>query len=183
MTEADINQTYTIHDRNHEMAQFCMSKNTTNEKKGYIQTSLFPFIKFENILVDLLHMTLRITDKLFEKLFHRLRELEIGKKTNELTDLLKSFFEFKCKITYPFIQSESKVKLRSLNQNERLKFFDQLFKQELQNDFEENPNDYDDKFKKDRPLCLLFPGINDINLKRLNDIFLNFKRIINMILM
>ena len=68
-------------------------------------------------------MTLRITDKLFEKLFHRLRELELGKKTNELTDLLKSFFEFKCKITYPFIQSESKVKLRSLNQNERLKFF------------------------------------------------------------
>ena len=35
MTEADINQTYTIHDRNHEMAQFCMSKNNTNEKGNY----------------------------------------------------------------------------------------------------------------------------------------------------
>ena len=179
MTATDINETYTIHDRNHDDAKTCMGKLTTDDKKGYIEKSLFSFIKFENIVVDLLHMTLRITDKLFEKLLHILKEIE--KQTNDLTNKLKSFLEIECNISYPFIQSDTKASLRSLNQNERLAIFEKLFSKELQFDFEENPDDYNVKVKKVRPLCLIFPGINDLSLRRLNDIFLNFKRILNMI--
>lgn len=160
---------------------------------------IFSFIDFNNIVVDLLHLTLRITDKLFEMLLFRLEELE-DKKKRDLTEIFKNFLEKKCNINNPFIYSETSIKLRTLNQNERLKIFDKLI--EIDNDdSDEDISDEDDedsikqrkrlsrerREKKKRtsikPLLSIFPFQfqKDLTLNRLNDLCLKFRNILNII--
>jgi len=51
----------------------CCGKKSIDERKGYLREPIIKFIKNEKIIVDLLHVCLRISDKLFE---HLLRDIE-----------------------------------------------------------------------------------------------------------
>lgn len=200
MSETDINETFSIHGRSHTNAQICLNNKikSVESRQGYKENSLFPFIEFHNIVVDILHMTLRITDKLFGMLLFRLEELE-DKKNRELTELFKNFLEVQCNITYPFVFTDTTTKLRTLNQNERLKILDKLLEINDDDSDEDLSDDDDDEFIREkksksrkkraekinspRPLATLFPKSfqNDITLNRISDLCLKFRKILNII--
>ena len=83
-----------------------------------IRVGLIQFIEFKKMVVDVLHIVLRITDKLFELLLFRLEELDQRDNTKLLL-IFKNLLE--AHITSPFYKKENKFKLRVLNQNERFK--------------------------------------------------------------
>ena len=168
----DYNSIWSIEGRSHEDAQSCLKKKKIELKSGYIKEGIFPFIEFKRSVVDILHMTLRITDKLISALLFRLEELEEDSSSNiEKRPLTKAFWDFieiECNITHPFYIKEranenSKIKLRKLNQNERLAIFEKLF--------------------QGNSLCSIFPKNyrKDIGLNRLNRLFYNFNEILNII--
>jgi len=131
--ERDIKKNWSIKGRSLEKALVCLKKSTINKKKGYKNKPLFPFIKFYECVVDLLHLTLRITDKLFSLLIYRLEELDAN-FSSKLIQVLRDFMENECKISNPFqpinkSKNES-LKLRKLNQNERIKLFNELYGKE-----------------------------------------------------
>lgn len=165
MTEADLNEKFSIHGRSHAMAEICLNNTKSiDARKGYIDKSLFSFIEFHKIVVDMLHMTLRITDKLLHMLLFRLEELEKEEKT-PLIIIFKNFLETECKITCPFYtketENESKLKLRKLNQNDRLKIFKKLFEnQKTLNSI------FPEKFQRDVTILIL------------NKLFFNFREIL-----
>ena len=169
ISETDLKEKYTIHGRSHEKAQICINNKdkTVNARQGYAVAPLFKFIEFERIVVDILHMTLRITDKLIGMLLLRLEELEESKST-PLTKIFKKFLEIECNITFPFFTKETvtgaKLKLRKFNQNERLKLFDKLFEGE-------------------KSLTSIFPENfqTDTTLVCLNRLFFNFREILAII--
>jgi hypothetical protein len=79
------------------------------ENKGYVNIGLFPFIEFNRSVVDILHLTLRISDKLFSALLLRLEELENNSsdmEKNFLTKKFSDFVEVECNVTYPFYKKE-----------------------------------------------------------------------------
>lgn len=121
----DIDNNWTISDRSHKEALECLNK---KDSKGYVNEGLFPFIEFDRSVVDVLHLTLRITDKLFAALLLRLEELEENNSSDlskrPLTKIFWDFVEIECNVTHPFYKKEknnieSNIKLRKLNQNER----------------------------------------------------------------
>ena len=121
--------------RSHNEAKKCLKKRDIDEKKGYINEALFPFIPFDRMVVDILHLTLRITDKLFEELLLRLQELDGSKNSSnweerQASNDLRIFIEKECRVTCPFYVKEkdlvSKIKIRKLNQNERMNILDEL---------------------------------------------------------
>ena len=138
MTDDDIAQNWPI-TRNHNEALNSFHLNSVDERQGYINAPILDFISFDNIIADILHLFLRISDKLFEML---LRELQMWedpygnkKKTADINDwpFTKSFFEFieiECNVTAPFYIKESDtkstIKFRKLNQNERLAIFNKM---------------------------------------------------------
>jgi hypothetical protein len=91
---------------------------------------LFQFIEFNMNVIDPLHMFLRITDELFKKLLDFIEKLDNnGSFDLDKRPYLKRLNDFlidNLKITSPLYFSKYKrVKFRKLNQNERLKFFNQ----------------------------------------------------------
>ncbi len=145
---------------------------TIDDRKGYINPPIFDFIAFDKIVVDLLHLFLRITDKLFELLLRRLQMLDdpLGKnKKSNINDwpFTKSFFdyvEYKCNVTAPFYFKErdnaSTIKLRKLNQNERLSIFNNML-----------------ALEQILPLAIR----NDMGILRLTRLFNEFKEIMKQI--
>jgi len=128
----DIEVTHNIN-RSHKEALTCLRKKNVDTKKGYVNEALFPFIPYDKMVVDMLHLTLRVTDKLFEELLLRIEELDNLdelKKNGTALNNLRTFIETECKVTCPFYVKEkdqdSKVKLRKINQNERIKILDEL---------------------------------------------------------
>lgn len=83
------NEVYEISDRSHQEAQNNIGQ------MGYKHLSLFQFIPFDNVVIDILHLTLRISDKLFFILLMRLEELE-GDSSADLNKrpLTKIFIDF-----------------------------------------------------------------------------------------
>ena len=166
MIAEDITELFSIHGRSHDDAQICLQSSHVDEKKGYVRTSLFPFIGFNKMVVDILHMTLRITDKLLDMLFVHLEELDKKISSEKLMSIFKKFLEIQCNITSPFIKldSEKKAKLRMINSNERLKIMEKLF--ESQN-----------------TLASIFPKNfrKDVKILRLNILFNKFKEILDII--
>ena len=122
------NQDWSISERTHELARVL----SDSKKDGYKNISLLPFIAFEKTVVDPLHMGLRITDKIFKKLLHHLEFLDnnssIDLNKRPLFKKLWNFFENECGLTTPFEidKNTSTFKMRSLNQNERIKILDTL---------------------------------------------------------
>lgn len=121
------NEIYDISDRSHQEAQY------SKGQSGYKEIGLFPFIPFENVVIDILHLTLRITDKLFSILLLRLEELEgnscadLGKRplTKILMDFLnkksnlRSVLYFKSKTDQKKNETTS-FKMRKLTMKDRL---------------------------------------------------------------
>ena len=138
--------------RNHNEALNSIHMHKADGRKGYINPPIFDFIDFDKIVVDILHLFLRITDKLFELLLRRLQTLDDPSGDNKKPDiddwpLTKSFLDYveiKCNVTSPFYFKEKGtdhiIKLRKLNQNERLSIFnnmgalDQIYSEEIRND-------------------------------------------------
>lgn len=115
-----------------------------DSRKGYIEEALFDFIDFDHIVVDLLHLYLRITDKFFNILIDKIikadglhsQKIELHKRNNFYK--LVCFLKDQCKITNSFYLSKKsifKYKLRSLNANERLRVFEKLKAQKIVNLF------------------------------------------------
>ena len=139
-TVEDIDQNWPNWElRNHQEANRCIGKKTVKAKKGYIKEPILDFIPFNNLVVDILHLFLRITDKLFQNLITRLQMLEDPCKIRfnskdifewPFTKAFLDFVEIKCNVTAPFYikqkDTDSKMKLRKLNQNERLSIFNNM---------------------------------------------------------
>ena len=109
-------------------------KNKTSKKFGYKRQAIFKYIAFEDYVTDHLHMVLRITDQLFGLISHiNLLDNNNSADYNKrpLLKGLKHFFEVDCNIAFPFYTKEednikSKIKLRSLNKNARIKILKEL---------------------------------------------------------
>jgi RNAse (barnase) inhibitor barstar len=104
------------------------------ELEGHLPR-IIKFIEYKNCVVDLLHLFLRISDHLFELLIAKLIKIDNNSGGDiEKRPYFKIFMLFlknECNISNPWYvssKSESKIKLRSLNGNERLKIFKRVFK-------------------------------------------------------
>jgi len=177
--------------RTHEES-FDLRNLRNNERLGYTKEPLFTFIPFEKSTIDILHLYLRVTDKLLKLLFNHLDQLEIQHKGLTLIKTFCDFLKNECKITNPsYIVYETKdnvqsevVKLRSLNQNEREKMLEELFRRNVDVENEDIGNEdvenEDTQNANARTLSFIFP-INvrdDIKLLRFDYLFYNFKIVI-----
>jgi len=118
-------------DINKEWYQWKIDRSVTDSKilrtGGYKNTTIFEFIEFENYVIDVLHLMLRVTDKLFENLLSFFNTLDndtsfdLDKRIN-----LRRFHDFltnDCKISSPiYLNKDGKIEFRSLNQIERMRF-------------------------------------------------------------
>ena len=97
------------------------------------QYPIIDFIPYENCVIDLLHLLLRVSDKLFDLLIWKLEKIDNNKGTDiNKRVTFKIFIDFlknDCKISNPcyISKKEDKIKLRSLNGNEKQKIFDKIF--------------------------------------------------------
>ena len=138
-------ESYEIKERSLDQSKLKL-QSPVGDNDGYIDKPLLDFIEFKNTMIDPLHLLLRITDKLFEKLLSHFEKLE--NKSLDLTKRpflkrLNDLIETECGITSPFYLSKSQehVKFRSLNQNERIKILKALEKKNLVKRFPELKDD------------------------------------------
>ena len=98
---------------------------------------ILKFIDYKRVVIDLLHMFLRITDFLYEIILNKLSKMDNNNTGNmNARPNLKIFLEFlksRCKITNASFVQEGQIRLRNLNRNERLKIFRELVKKEKEN--------------------------------------------------
>ena len=96
---------------------------------------IIKFINFKMVLIDDLHLVLRVTDKLFKLIllkFIRLDQNE-GKDLSlrKNLEIFIKFLEDKCKIKNPFYLADKpgygKIQFRSFNGNERIRIFSELY--------------------------------------------------------
>ena len=97
----------------------------------YKYKPIIDFIQFEDVAIDVLHVLLRISEKIFESLITKINKLDgnIQSANFENRPILKHFFDIlsiDCKIwkPYSFINVPGKVKeikIRSLNGNGKTK--------------------------------------------------------------
>ena len=120
----DLNQEWSIVDKSKgarcltEAGQKCLEKKAL-DKQGYIKKPIIDFIDFDNCVIDLLHLFLRITDRLMDLLLGKIKKLD----KNESSDLgmrphfksLMNFIKTKCKLTNPYYVKDKKVHLRTFN--------------------------------------------------------------------
>ena len=98
---------------------------------------ILKFIDYKHVVVDLLHMFLRITDFLYEIILNKLSKMDQNNTSNmsarpNLTIFLE-FLKSRCKITNASFVQDGQVRLRNFNSNERLKVFKELVKKEKEN--------------------------------------------------
>lgn len=136
---APVNKTTTYQQKKINFTKFIKMKRvlTLNAEKkfGYKRQAIFKYIAFEDSVPDHLHMVLRITDQLFDGLISHINLLDNNNSADynkrPLLKGLKHFFEVDCNIAFPFYTKEednikSKIKLRSLNKNARIKILKEL---------------------------------------------------------
>ena len=105
------------------------------KKDGYKYDPIFDFLEFDEVVIDMLHLLLRITDKCYENLLEKITHFDkndsISIENRQALATLEIFLKDICKLSKPFYKSsrdvEEKIKLRSLNGNERLKIFEKVF--------------------------------------------------------
>jgi hypothetical protein len=88
-------------------------------------------IEFSNVCVDLLHIWLRISDKLETLLINKIILLDNAKDNDDLLDkpnLSKyiNFLLYGCKINKPYFISNKKIEFRSLTGGEKLRLFSRI---------------------------------------------------------
>jgi hypothetical protein len=114
---------------------------------GYVKEPLIDFIEFDHVIIDLLHLWLRITDIILLDLLQHIETIEVNKVWNpEKPEIniqflkLKNFITSECKLKNPFYVQGKKFVFRPLSGTEREKIFSKL---DLKNLY---PND--ESFKK-----------------------------------
>jgi len=160
----DVNAVWPI-SRSHKEALERIPLKTKDQRQGYVREPLVDFVPFDSILIDTLHLLLRITDKLFDVLFKKFDSYDKSDSVNlDKRPCLKKFLNYlenESSITKPyFLSNGDKIKLRALSGSERLKFLSTCF-------------DNDDK-------CLqkIFP---EMNLTNENFVFKEFYELFNTI--
>jgi hypothetical protein len=121
--------------RNHDESLLLKDRQDSEQRLGYSNSPLLSFITFENIVVDILHLFLRITDRLLDILFNTLKDLQTKFKIENLIKIFYDFLENDCKISnpsYSYIEEKDgvrvqNIKLRNLNSNDRFKMFTSLY--------------------------------------------------------
>jgi hypothetical protein len=120
----------------------------SEKKKGYFNSTIM-HIDFNMIVVDLLHILLRISDKLIEALIFILNSNDKDSSSNDFSKRqnLKKFYTIlsdKCKITKPYylssVDKNEKINLKSLNGSER----ELMFKYFQENTLAEQFSDIDE---------------------------------------
>ncbi len=120
----DLDQDWSIVDKSkgarclEEASKKCSEKKTS-DKLGYIKKPIMDFIDFDSCVIDLLHLFLRITDRLMDLLIAKIIQLD----KNDSADLnmrpnfktLMNFIKTNCKLTNPYYIKEKKVHLRTFN--------------------------------------------------------------------
>jgi len=155
---------------NNELDQIPISR-TLNDELNDHQEPILKFIEYKNIVVDLLHLNLRVSEKFFELLKFKLTRID-GNDGDiiENRPLLHKFMIFlrdECNITNPFYSSKKnidKIKFRSFNGNEYLKIYSTIFKEYLE---------YDETTKKNILKRKNFSDIFTENYEPQYDNFLN----------
>ena len=114
---------------------------------GYKNEPIIDFINFEDVVVDVLHLSLRIAEKIFASLILKINNLEGNVDSANFNErpILNHFFDILaniCKVYKPYtvINQPGKakeIKMRSINGNETLRIFETLSKdgKELSNFF------------------------------------------------
>ena len=145
---------------------------------GYKYKPIIDFIQFEDVAIDVLHVLLRISEKIFESLITKINKLDgnIQSANFENRPILKHFFDIlsiDCKIwkPYSFINVPGKVKeikIRSLNGNEILRIFKAFSKDGalLSNFFSDETEDHEFVSK--------FPNLKLNEWEDENYVWLNF---------
>ena len=138
----------------------------------YLHPPLIDFIDYKMCVIDILHLLLRISDKLFSLLILKLIRLDQndGANINNRPYFLifMNFLKNQCKISNPYYsnKSEDNLKLRSLNKNERLKIFEKIF------EFIRNMN-------RRKSFFDIFPVVNRETFKYENYVWFQFLTIYN----
>lgn len=141
--------------RNQKDAKILYKHKTLNERKGHSNEPIIDFIEYNDVIIDKLHMVLRITDQFFNALIKKIIASDgISSVSTDLEKrpLFKRLVDcFKQTVTNPFYASKnnsSDYKLRNLNQNERLKILEKLNKLKIENLFPEIDRNYAINFTK-----------------------------------
>ena len=180
---AIFKEIWKINGRSHAEARNKSKENNDIDlKQGYSGESILDFINFEENIVDVLHLFLRISDKLFDALHYRLDMLDGHPEATDLSKrpllkILHDFIEIECNVTHPYYfkqkgEENPILKMRALNENERIKIFTKMFEQKIENGV-----------IKGSSLVTLFPDYlkDNRDILRLSRLFKNFKDIINII--
>jgi hypothetical protein len=126
---------------------------TDTQTLGYKYEPIIDFISYDNVVVDVLHLLLRVSEKIFVSLIKKINVLEgnIDSADFKNRPILKHFFDVLsnfCKVYKPFTivnvpGKEKEIKMRSLNGNETLRIFETLSKDgmELSNFFSDESED------------------------------------------
>lgn len=94
---------------------------------GYFKRPIFDFIPIQRYMIDMLHLFLRISDKLYELLFVELQN-EVGKTKEERKQNTRAFIKFvseTCTISnVSYSDMNKKLRLRDLSGPEKIKLFE-----------------------------------------------------------
>ena len=143
ISDEDMDKFWPINRSLKEALKLCKHKDAYL-RMGYINKPLVIFIEFECVIIDLLHMYLRITDKFMEIILDELIKLDGLDSTKADLDerpnfqRLINFIETTCKVTKPFYTSSKdafKYKMRSFNGNERKIILENLIETKIKKIF------------------------------------------------
>jgi uncharacterized protein YdcH (DUF465 family) len=99
---------------------------------GYKHLPIIDFISYDDVIIDLLHLILRISDMIFDSLIDKINILDDKIRSVKLEErpILNHFFGIlteKCNIRNPYYiikaPGKQEIKLRSLNGDDRVKIF------------------------------------------------------------
>jgi hypothetical protein len=145
----DLNKEWSITDvnkgaRSHEESSECVGKASIDEKKGYTNKPIcsFPFSRF---VIDMLHLKLRITDKLNELFFERMSNASRDdpsyvNQTNEdiknpLLGRWNDFLVTTCGIQNPIYKVGAVYKLRDMKGGEQTRLYKRICEKNQQGEF------------------------------------------------
>jgi hypothetical protein len=95
------------------------------EGHGYKNAPVIDFIPFEHVVIDLLHLWLRISGNILDELLKEIEVLDGGWNTNNTINVskFKNFLENECKKKNPFNISGSKFVMSSFSGKIRERIF------------------------------------------------------------
>ena len=130
----DVNEKYKP--RSHEDSIKIISDPSKNKKDfGYVNEPIIDFIDYDDIIIDVLHLLLRIGEKIFDSLIEKINQFEkkwYGElETRPVLNCFHNILSETCKIRKPFTintleDNKIEIKMRSLNGNDFLKIFQTL---------------------------------------------------------